>query len=643
MCGIAGIVNFVPEVAVEETRLRRMQQVLVHRGPDGEGTAILGHVGLGHRRLSIIDVQNGQQPMCNPEQSVWITFNGEIYNFQALRQDLLRLGYAFRTKSDTEVILNAYQHYGEDCVRHLRGMFAFALWDAARGKLLLARDRLGIKPLYYCRHADTLLFASEIKAILAAGVAASFNRQILTEFLATRFIAGAETFYQGIEKLLPGTILTWTRDTGVRCRRYWQLPTSLDTAPSSPLERAQLVRQDLEEAIKYHLVSDVPVGLFLSGGIDSSAIGALMARRTQGALHSFAVGFGERHCDELRYARLAAGAIGSRHHEVTLTSDAFFAALPRLVWHEDEPIAFPSSIALYFVARLARAHVKVVLTGEGADELFLGYNRYRVTAWNERLGRPYNGALPQALRERVRHGVQRLPAPMRRYATRTFLGVRPGIRNLLYENFSVFPQSWHGALLTDRSLTARNPYRRELACFSDAPGGLLERMSYVDLQTYLVELLMKQDQMSMAASVESRVPFLDHRFVERAAAIPGRYKLRGWRTKAVLRDAVRDLLPKEIMTRRKMGFPVPIDAWLRGRYAALTESLVLGPRARARGLFEPSFVAHMLHEHRAGAANHADRLWLLMNLEIWQRVFLDGEAPEAVLESDLTRCARAAA
>jgi asparagine synthase (glutamine-hydrolysing) len=643
MCGIAGIVNFVPEAPVDEGRLKRMQQVLVHRGPDGEGTAILGQVGLAHRRLSIIDVRGGHQPMCTPEQSVWITFNGEIYNFQALRQDLVRFGYAFRTHSDTEVILNAYEHYGEDCVRYLRGMFAFALWDRPRGKLLLARDRLGIKPLYYCRSGDTLLFASEIKAILAAGISASFNRKILTEFLAMRFVAGPETFYEGIEKLLPGRILTWTRETGLRCRRYWQLPTSLDTEPSSQPERARRVRQDLEEAIKYHLVSDVPVGLFLSGGIDSSAIGALMARRTQGPVHSFAVGFGDRQCDELRYARLAAGAIGSRHHEVTLTADAFFAALPRLVWHEDEPIAFPSSIALYFVARLARAHVKVVLTGEGADELFLGYNRYRVTAWNERLGRPYIGAIPYVLRERVRHGVQRLPGPMRRYAARSFLGVKPGIRNLLYENFSVFPQSWHGALLADRSLTSFNPYRCELECFGEAPGGLLERMSYVDLQTYLVELLMKQDQMSMAASVESRVPFLDHRLVERAAAMPGRYKLRGWRTKAVLRDAVRDLLPREIMTRRKMGFPVPLGVWLRGRYGTLAESLVLGPRARERGLFDPNFVARMVREHRAGAANHADRLWLLMNLEIWQRVFLDGEVPEAVLGSELTHCARAAA
>ena len=642
MGGIAGILNYAPEALVEESRLRRMQQVLVHRGPDGEGTAVLGQVGLAHRRLSIIDVHNGRQPMCDPEQSVWITFNGEIYNFQGLRRDLGRLGYAFRTRSDTEVILNAYEHYGEECVRHLRGMFAFALWDRARGKLLLARDRLGIKPLYYCRHGDTLLFASEIKAILAAGVAAVFNRQILTEFLATRLVGGAETFYQGIETLLPGTILTWTAETGLRCRRYWQLPRSLEPEPPALLERARLVRQDLEEAIQYHLVSDVPVGLCLSGGIDSSAIGALMARRTGGALHSFAVGFDERGCDELHYARLAAGAIGARHHEATLTADAFFAALPRLVWHEDEPIAFPSSVAWYFVARLAHAHVNVVLTGEGADELFLGYNRYRVMVWNERLGRPYHGAIPEVLREQVRHGVQRLPGPMRRYAVRTFLGVRPGICSLLYDNFSVFPQAWPAALLTDDSLMPRDPYRRELACFHDAPGGLLERMSYVDMQTCLVEVLKEQDRMSMAASVENRVPFLDQRLVERAAAIPGRYKLRGWRTKAVLRDAVRDILPREIMTRRKMGVPVPLGPWLQGRYGSLAESLVLGPRARARGMFNPQFVAHMLHEHRAGRANHADRLWLLMNLEIWQRVVLEGEEPEAVLACELAQCARAA-
>ena len=282
------------------------------------------------------------------------------------------------------------------------------------------------------------------------------------------------------------------------------------------------------------------------------------------------------------------------------------------------------------------------IDGRWADELFLGYNRYRVTAWNERLGRPYHGAIPEVLREQVRQGVQRRPGPMRRYAVRTFLGVRLGICNLLYDNFSVFPQTWHADLLRDDSLMARDPYRPERACFHDAPGGLLERMSYVDMQTYLVEQLKAQDRMSMAASVESRVPFLDQRPVEPAAAIPGRYRLRDWRTKAVLREAVRDILPREIMTGRKMGVPVPLGPWFQGRYGSLAESLVLGPRARARGIFNPEFLAHTLHAHRAGRANHADRLWLLMSLEIWQRVVLDGEAPAAVLACEPAQCAPAA-
>ena len=632
MCGISGILRFQQTETVAEARLRRMRDVIRHRGPDDAGITIMGNVGLGHRRLSIIDIAGGSQPMMNRDGTTCIIYNGEIYNFRELRAKLAALGRAFVSQSDTEVILHAYEVYGEDCVQYLQGMFAFAIWDARRGKLFLARDRLGIKPLYYAINEDELLFASEIKAILAAdGIRPQLNRAILPEYLATRFVSGSETFFTGVRKLLPGHTLRWTKEGGFKVHRYWHLPSDLDYDGGSLQEYASEVRMGLEQAVESHLMSDVPLGLFLSGGIDSSGIAALMARMVQEPVQSFAVGFTEPGYNELDYARLAADAVGAVHRDILVSAQEYFSALPRLLWHEDEPIAFPSSISLYFVSRLAQRHVKVVMTGEGADELFLGYNRYRVTAWNERLGRPYWAAVPRHVRAGIASLVGRLPRALRRYAERSFLVPSPGVRGLFYENFAVFPQFLQGHLFTTRELS-RDPYAEGLRHYIDAPGGTLERMSYADMQTYLVELLMKQDQMSMAASLESRVPFLDHKFVEQAVAIPGRYKVHGWQTKAVLREALRDLVPKEILTRKKMGFPVPIGRWLRGAHTHLLDDLVLSERSLARGLFIPDFLRSMVAEHRAGLCDHGDRLWLLMNLELWQRIFLEGEQSADVMQ-----------
>jgi asparagine synthase (glutamine-hydrolysing) len=343
-------------------------------------------------------------------------------------------------------------------------------------------------------------------------------------------------------------------------------------------------------------------------------------------IRTFAVGFADQEANELTFARLAARAVGAEHQEVLVSPEEFFRTLPRLIWHEDEPIAFPSSVPLYFVSRLAQEHVKVVLTGEGADELFLGYNWYRVTAWNERLGRAYWALVPGALQRKVRQLLTRLPDPWRRHAERSFIALSPGPRCLFYENFALFSEALRQSLVADKTLlTARDPYTEGLRCYNEASGGVLERMSHADVQTYLVELLMKQDQMSMAASIESRVPFLDHKFVEVAMTIPAQFKLRGWRTKAVLRAALWDLLPQEILTRSKMGFPVPVGRWLAGAFWPVVQEFVLGPRALRRGLFEPSLLNRIAEEHRAGEARHGDRLWLLANLEIWQRIFLDGE------------------
>src|SRR5437867_701010 len=629
MCGIAGIIKLDPREQVEEERLRRMLTVLRHRGPDGEGIHLDGAVGLGHRRLAIIDPAGGGQPMASENESIWIVCNGEIYNHPELRPELGKLGHQYRTRSDTETILHLYEEDGERCVERLRGMFAFALWDGVRSRLLLARDRLGIKPLYYALTRDELIFASEIKAILAAGpMRAAFNEAILPEFLATRFVSGPETFFHHVRKLLPGHRLTWSREEGLRIERYWRLPASGEPSTGTVEEQAGHVRARLEQAVRSHLMSDVPLGLFLSGGIDSTGLAVLAARLTEGPIRTFAVGFGEREANELAFARQAARAARAEHREVVVTPAEFFRALPRLVWHEDEPIAFTSSVPLHFVSRLAREHVKVVLTGEGADELFLGYNRYRVTAWNDRVGAVYGAVVPRTIRQRLHALTGRLPRAVRRCAERTFLALPPGPRARFYENFAVFAEPLQQELLASPGLLAiRDPYAEGLRCYEEATGDALDRMSQADLQTYLVELLMKQDQMSMAASVESRVPFLDHKFVEHAVAIPARFKLRGSRTKAVLRAALSGRVPRPTLTRRKMGFPVPVGAWFRRAFWPVVEEFVLGPRTLARGLFRPSALRQLAEEHRTGAWRHDDRLWLLVNLEIWQRIFLDGEDP----------------
>jgi len=632
MCGICGIRMIESSRPVDEGRLRRMCDVLRHRGPDDEGAFVDGAVGLGSRRLAIVDVAGGHQPMANEDESIWIVLNGEIYNHAALRPGLLARGHRYRTRSDTETILHLYEEEGERCVERLAGMFAFAIWDRAHQRLLLARDRLGIKPLYYAITDQELIFASEIKAILAAGsLRPALNAAILPEFLATRFVAGEDTFFQGIHKLLPGRTLSWSAQDGLRTRRYWRLPAEIQQTPATLQEAAQEVRARLEAAVRSHLMSDVPLGLFLSGGLDSSGLAALMAPMASEPIRTFAVGFSEPGTSELEYARLVARSVGAEHREIVVTPAEFFDALPALIWHEDEPIAFTSSVPLYFVSRLARDHVKVVLTGEGADELFMGYPWYRATAWNEKFGRAYWSLTPRFLRERVRRIVPALPGPMRRYARRSFLALELNARGLVYENFAAFGDAWQRQLFVDYgSRNGTDPYGEALRCYAEAPGGMLDRMSHADLQTYLVELLMKQDQMSMAASIESRVPYLDHEFVEYVAALPARFKLRGWRTKAVLREALRGLVPPEILTRRKMGFPVPVGRWLRGPYWPVVEEFVLSPRALERGLFHPAALRRLAEEHRAGAAEHGERLWLLVNLEIWQRTFLDAEDPAEV-------------
>jgi asparagine synthase (glutamine-hydrolysing) len=635
MCGICGIA--VPDTSsrsIDESAFTRLRDTLTHRGPDGFGTYRDAKVALGHRRLSIVDVVHGQQPMSSADDSLVLIYNGEVFNHPSLMAQLKADGVEYRTHCDTETVLHVFERRGEAAPEELRGMFAYAVWDKRTRTLTLARDRFGVKPMYYALLEDgTLVFGSEMKAILASGmVRASLREDALPDYLANHATSGEGTLLAGIKRLLPGHTLVW-KNGEIRTRRYWDLRFEAEAEETRPdAELIEEYRDRLREAVRLRLMADVPLGAFLSGGIDSATITALMSQLVDEPIKTFSVGFAEREANELAYARVVAKAFGTDHHEVVVTPEQFFGALPTLVWHEDEPIAHPSSVALNFVSRLAAERVKVVLTGEGSDETLAGYGRYKKTILNMRLGGAYQSATPAPIRSLVRSGLEALPASRtRQRALRTFLA-RPATLEALYlDNFAVFSREQQAGLLA-RDLRARlaveDPYATamQLMAGSDAKS-LLDRLLYVDTKTYLHELLMKQDQMSMAASIESRVPFLDHPLVEFTARLPERLKLRGGTTKYILREAMRDVLPAEILSRGKMGFPVPIGAWLRGPYKGIVDELVLSPRALERGLFDASAIRTLVARHARGE-DHAERLWSLVNLEIWHRVVVEGEPAE---------------
>lgn len=629
MCGIAGVLRFDATSVVDKSKLIIMRDTLRHRGPDGAGVMVEGRIGLAHRRLAIIDIDGGHQPMRSTSGYSWIVYNGELYNYKVLRKKLQALGCGFNTGSDTEVLLNAYEVFGESCVDHFEGMFAFAIWDANKHKLFIARDRLGIKPLYYTVSQSGLRFASEIKALLVSpDQPHGFNALALPDFLANRYLSGSETFFDGILKLLPGHTLSWCERDGVEIKRYWRVPATNEQHGMTASDYVDQVKTALNDAVASHLVSDVPVGLFLSGGLDSTALAAMMAPMTDRPIKTFSVGFSDTAANELEYARMAASAVGAEHYDMEVSPAQFFETLPQLIWYEDEPLAFSSSVPLHLLSKLAARHVKVVLTGEGADELFIGYDyRYRVTAFNQRWGNRFNRVSSQQARDTVAAMIPHLPRNIRRYIERSFvaLGIEP--RQLFCENFSVFRGQHRNEVLAASASAYSDPHRRTLEYFAAAGDDIIQCMSHADMQTYLVELLMKQDQMSMSASIESRVPFLDSRLVELVAAIPARFKMNGWQTKSLLRDAVRDIIPREILYRKKMGFPVPVSAWFRGPFRELLQRMILGPRARARGLFDSEALEKMVAEHGASKIDHGERLWLLFNLEIWMRIFVDGDAP----------------
>lgn len=606
----------------------------MHRGPDDAGQFIDANIGLGHRRLSIVDLSTGHQPIFSENSSSVIVYNGEVYNHALYRSELEDRGYRFTTRSDTEAILHLYEEYGDSCVQRLRGMFAFAIFDRSSRELFIARDRLGVKPLYYVHdHDGNLFFASEIKALLSAGaVKPELNYSALTDYLANRGTSGNETLFAGVLRLPPGHWLKWN-DGRIEIEKYWDLSfeQKLEGNGRSDDDWAEEWFDIFRESVKLRLMADVPLGMFLSGGIDSSAIAAVMTDLVSEPIKTFSVAFAEREANEFEYARLVAAAVKSDHHEIVVSPEQFFEALPELIWHEDEPLAHPSSVALNFVSRLAGQHVKVVLTGEGSDESLAGYGRYAKTLLNLRLSQRYNRSAPPFARDLVRSGIDRLPLnwDLRHKLRKSFLSVGPDISSIYFDNFAVFTRRMQMEMFSkdtkERIGENSNPYF-QMAAFFDAPQteGLLDRMLYADTKTYLHELLMKQDQMSMAASIESRVPFLDHHLMEFTARMPDKMKLRGRTTKLVLRKAMKGRLPEKILTRPKMGFPVPIGKWFRGDFSHLIDEYVVSERVLGRGIFDPGFVRGIVDRHRRGE-DHDERLWALLNFEIWLRRFIDSE------------------
>jgi asparagine synthase (glutamine-hydrolysing) len=633
MCGIAGFVTNTPG-AGSEAVLRRMTDRIRHRGPDDDGFYIDDFAFLGHRRLSIIDVAGGHQPMANESETVWIIYNGEIFNHADIRPDLERAGHRYTNRSDTETVVHAYEQYGPDCVGLFRGMFAFALWDSANRTLFCARDRLGIKPFYYYWDGRLFAFASEIKALLAhPAISTSFEDSLLSEYLGFGYVSEERTLFRNIRKLMPGHHLRLdlrNAEPNLEIKRYWDVP--------EPGERRQKVtcrsdaewiaetRRRLEETVRMRLMSDVPLGMFLSGGVDSSAIAALIKRMADGPVKTFAVGYREEQFSELSYAAEVARAIGTDHHEVVIGMDDFFEALPGLIWHEDEPITWPSSVSLYFVSRLAAEQVKVVLTGEGSDEIFGGYERYLANLINQKYARLY-GIVPGPLRRAIRNGVatsRLLNASTRRKLGHTFLGRDNSVEALFLDNFyCAFPANERERLLTVPPGDAYANYMRYWNARPDAPP--LPRMLYADQKTYLVELLMKQDQMSMACSIESRVPFLDHQFVEFAMSMPDHMKIRGVTQKYVLKKAVEDLLPRDIVYRKKMGFPTPLRKWLMDAASAPLIATLGESDGLLAAYIDRGEVDGLVARHRAGLIDATDRIWRLLNLQIWGDVFITGK------------------
>ncbi|HEV8644615.1 MAG TPA: asparagine synthase (glutamine-hydrolyzing) [Burkholderiales bacterium] len=621
MCGIAGWIA-TPERALAADTLASMLQAIAHRGPDDEGTCHFRcagtghHVFLGHRRLAIIDPEGAHQPMCDTDAGLALTFNGEIYNFRELRDELSRLGYRFTRDSDTEVLLRAYQHWEGEVVHHLRGMFAFAIWDARNERLFLARDRFGEKPLYFWEDESGLYFASEIKALLRIpGIKPSVDLEAVWDYLAYRYVPGPKTLFSGIRKLMPGTAATWERGK-LKEKRYWSAPDrSLRHCQQPQRDIVETFLSRLDEAVKLQMVSDVPFGAFLSGGLDSSTIVALMSRHNA-MVKTFSVGFAEDSYSELGYAAEVATHLGTEHHEIVVANRDIIDRLPRLVAFRDAPVSEPSDIPIYMLACEAARSVKMVLTGEGSDEILGGYPKHVV----ERFTQGYQ-LLPGYLRHRfIEPLTHALPYEFRR--------IKTAVTNLNIEDWRERYVRWFGALNRterDRLSVLRlngTPVNDAPPFDADPRASALRRILYFDQTSWLPDnLLERGDRMTMAASIEARVPFLDHELAAFVSSLPDNLRVRGWCGKWILREAGKQLIPERILTRPKVGFRVPVNEWFRGEMREYLVDHLQSASSMTRAYYDARTLDQVLAEHLNGRQNHEKLLWTLLNLEIWHRQY----------------------
>ncbi|HEX8560209.1 MAG TPA: asparagine synthase (glutamine-hydrolyzing) [Pyrinomonadaceae bacterium] len=622
MCGIAGFIEAegVAGAGAADV-LDRMCRIIEHRGPDDQGATVEGRAALGMRRLSIIDLAGGRQPMSGCDGRVSIVFNGEIYNYRELRRELEARGHRFRTDSDTEAIVHAYEDDGARCVERLRGMFAFAVWDARAQTLFVARDRVGKKPLYYTTTpGGAFVFGSELKSLLEhPGVGREVSPEAVDAYLTFGYVPDPLSIFKDVHKLPPGCRLTFAGGR-VSVEQYWDFAFEPDHARAEE-DWLEELRAMLEEAVRVRLVADVPLGAFLSGGVDSSAVVGLMARASERPVKTFSIGFREDSYDELRFARVAARKFGAEHHEFVVTPD-ICSEVDELAWHFDEPFADSSALPTYVVSKMAREYVTVVLSGDGGDELFAGYTRYAV--------------------ERRRSGADRLPGALRRGVMRPLgrslphgawgrnfihtLALDPLDRYL--EAVSVFPRLDRAALYAADFRSALGahdpaaPFREHAARVRT--GEPLDALLYLDSKTYLPgDILTKVDRMSMAASLEARVPLLDHKLIELVGRVPASFKMRGLETKHIFKRAVRGLVPDEILDRPKQGFGVPVRQWINDELRERIRGTLLEPRTRQRGYTDARFVARLLEEHGRGRRDHSTLLWALFMLELWHRAFAD--------------------
>ena len=631
MCGIAGFIETAGTTGNDRASavLSRMTGIIGHRGPDDEGFFVEDGVALGHRRLSIVDLSGGHQPMDNEDGSLVLIYNGEIFNHSEIRPELEQAGHHYQNRSDTETIIHAWEEWGPKSLDRFRGMFAFVLWDRRRRKLYAVRDRLGIKPFYYYFDGRTFAFASEIKAVLEhPAVTAAPDESTLAEHLAFGYQSGPGTLFRNIRKLMPGHWMEVSADGPVltmKTAQYWDVPAWTPAEDQPDQYWIDETRRRLEETVRLRLMADVPLGTFLSGGLDSSVVTAMVCQMAGNRVNTFSVGYAEQKYSELPWASRVSALLGTQHHEVRVGREDFFGALPRLIWHEDEPICWPSSVSLYFVSKLASQHVKVVLTGEGSDELFAGYERYRWNLLNFGAGNMYRH-IPGGVRNVVRQQIATsnlLSGSLRRKLRHTFLGRDLTVESLFLDNFyGAFPIEEQQRLLarTDGMYSAYLEYWNSRP---DIPP--LPRMLYADQKTYLLELLMKQDQMSMATSIESRVPFLDHHFLAFCMSMPDRMKIRGSEQKYVLKKAAEAYLPHDIVYRRKMGFPTPLRQWLRDPETRDLRSRLVAKDSFVGAYLNVDRVRELLSRHEAGLEDGTDRIWRLLNLEIWGGLFFGGE------------------